>query len=109
MIIPLAVYLLMSLLRPLHDLSSASLAARTSPGGAAQAQGIMIVSISLAIAVGNLIGGEVAQNLGWMWVPAITAVMCGSAFLIGLYGRRYRPKPVPDEEKAAAISRPMSH
>jgi predicted MFS family arabinose efflux permease len=109
MIIPLVVYLLMSLLRPLHDLSSASLAARTSPGGAAQAQGIMIVSISLAIAVGNLIGGEVAQNLGWMWVPAITAAMCGSAFLIGLYGRRYRPKPVPDEEKAAALSKSLSH
>lgn len=52
------------------------------------AQGVLTLTFALAMVIGNLDAGFVAENMSWMWVPVLMAVLCGLALVLGLRGRR---------------------
>jgi MFS family permease len=95
-------------LRPVQDLAYATMAARTAPGGAATAQGILALAFALGMILGNLTTGLVAENIGWVWVPAGMAILCGAALVLGLRGRKLRDQylaEVAGEKEATSRSK----
>ncbi len=80
--LPLLVWVGLRLVGPLTDLANPVMIARTATGGAAQAQSAMIAVFALALAVGNLIAGQIAERFGWGAVPWQTVVFTGAAFLV---------------------------
>jgi predicted MFS family arabinose efflux permease len=110
--LPLVIYILLMQLRPVQDLAYAKMAARTAPGGAAMAQGILSMAFALGVLLANLGTGFVAENIGWAWVPAVMAILCGFALVLGLRGRKVRDRylaEVAGEKEAASRSRHFSH
>lgn len=109
--LPLLIYILLMQLRPVQDLAYATIAARTAPGGAATAQGILALAFALGMILGNLTTGIVAENIGWVWVPVPMAILCGAALILGLRGRKVRARllaEVAGEKEAADRSRYFS-
>lgn len=108
--VPLGIYILLMQLRPVQDIAYATMAARTAPGGAAMAQGVLTLTFALAGIIGNLGAGFVVERMGWMWVPVLMAVLCGLALLVGLRGRRIRDQylvEVSGEKEAEAANRAL--
>jgi MFS family permease len=106
--LPLLIYILLMQLRPVQDLAYATMAARTTPGGAATAQGIVSLAFALGMILGNISTGIVAENIGWVWVPAVMAILCGAALILGLRGRKVRDRyliEVAGEKEAASRSK----
>ena len=106
--VPLVIYILLMQLRPVQDIAYPTLAARTAPGGAAMAQGVLTLTFALAMVIGNLGAGFVAENSGWRWVPVLMAVLGGLALVVGLRGRRIRDQylaEVNGEKEAEAKTR----
>ena len=105
---PLVIYILLMQLRPVQDIAYPTLAARTAPGGAAMAQGVLTLTFALAMVIGNLSAGFVAENVSWTWVPVLMALFCGLALVVGLRGRRIRDQylaEVAREKEAEAKTR----
>ena len=46
----------------------------------------MIASLALAGALGNLLSGQLAENIGWLALPWQTVVFCTLAFLVVRFG-----------------------
>jgi predicted MFS family arabinose efflux permease len=88
--LPLLVWTTLRLVNPLIELSNPVLAARTAVGGATQAQALMTAVFALAISLGNLLGGQLAENFGWLALPWQTVVFCTLAFLVTYFGVRPR-------------------
>lgn len=106
--LPLVIYILLMQLRPVQDLAYATVAARTSPGGAAMAQGVLTLAFALGMILGNLGSGFVAENFDWVWVPTVMAILCGFALIMGLRGRKEREQylaEVAGEDKAVGHSK----
>jgi len=80
--LPLLIWAGLRLVNPFTELSHPVLAARTSTGGAAQAQAATIAVFALALAIGNIIAGQVAERFGWGAVPWQTVFFTGLAFLV---------------------------
>lgn len=107
---PLVIYILLMQLRPVQDIAYATMAARTAPGGAGMAQGLLTLTFALAGVFGNLGAGFVVESMGWMWVPVLMAVLCGLGLLVGLRGRRIRDQylvEVGGEKEAKAANRAL--
>lgn len=71
-------------------------------------KGVLTLTFALAMVIGNLGAGFVAESMGWMWVPALMAVLCGLALVVGLRGRRIRDQylvQVTGEKEAEAANR----
>jgi len=85
-VLPLLIWIAFRLTVPLVAVSNSVLVARTSVGGAAQAQALMIASLALAGALGNLLSGQLAENIGWLALPWQTVVFCTLAFLVVRFG-----------------------
>jgi len=105
--LPLLLYFLLMLLRPVQDLAYATMASRTAPGGAAMAQGMLTLTFALAMVVANLGTGYLVDYAGWEWVPVIMLVCCGLALMVGLKGRKYRKQyldKIAGEKEAASHS-----
>ena len=90
LVLPLLVWTTFRLVNPLIELTNPVLAARTATGGATQAQAVMSAVFALAISLGNLLGGQLAQNFGWLALPWQTIVFCSLAFLVTYFGIRPR-------------------
>ena len=86
MVLPLLVWVALRQLIPLVGMSAPVLAARTAPGGAAQAQALLIAVFALSSAFGSLLSGQLAENVGWLALPRQTVVFCALAFLVVRFG-----------------------
>jgi MFS family permease len=109
--LPLVLYVLLMQLRPVQDLAYATGAARTAPGGAATAQGILTLAFAFGMIIGNLASGLVAENIDWAWVPAVMVILCGIALIMGLLGRKERDQylaEIAGEAEAAGRSKHYS-
>lgn len=97
LVLPLLVWTAFRLVNPLIELANPVLAARTAVGGATQAQALMTAAFALAIALGNFLNGQLAENFGWMALPWQTVVFCTLAFLVTHFGIRPRLKEGSNE------------
>ncbi len=97
--LPLIVWVALRLVGPLTDLANPVLTARTTTGGAAQAQSATIAVFALALAVGNVIAGQIAERFGWAAVPWQTVFFTGLAFLVVTFW--LRPQ-IPEGSNVAA-------
>ena len=69
---------------------------------------MLTLTFALAMVIGNLGAGFVAENSGWRWVPVLMAVLGGLALVVGLRGRRIRDQylaEVNGEKEAEAKTR----
>lgn len=96
--LPLLVWVGLRLVGPLTDLANPVMIARTATAGAAQAQAAMIAVFALALAVGNVIAGQIAERFGWAAVPWQTVLFTGMAFLVLTFWLRPR---LPEGSNAA--------
>lgn len=99
--LPLLVWVAFRLVNPFIEMGNPVLTARTSVGGAAQAQAVMTAVFALAISMGNILGGQLAERFGWLALPWQTVVFCSLAFLVTYFGIRPRLQEgsnVPDPE-----------
>lgn len=87
---PLLVWVALRLVNPFTEMGNPVLAARTAVGGAAQAQAVMIAVFALAISIGNILSGQLAERVGWMALPWQTVIFCSLAFLVTYFGIRPR-------------------
>jgi hypothetical protein len=88
--LPVLIYILLMQLRPVQDVAYPILAARLATSGASIAQGFLILGAAFGAVVGILGAGYVAEEIGWIWVPAVMAIMCGLAFILGLRARKFQ-------------------
>lgn len=103
--LPLLVWVALRLINPFTEMGNPVLAARTAVGGAAQAQAVMIAVFALAISLGNILAGQLAENVGWLALPWQTIIFCSLAFLVMQFGVRPRleagdNKPDPEMLRA---------
>jgi len=66
-------------------------------GGATQAQSVMIAVFALAISLGNILGGQLAERIGWLALPWQTVIFCSLAWLVTYFGIRPRLKEGSNE------------
>ncbi len=90
MVLALLVWVALRLINPFTEMGNPVLAARTALDGAAQAQAVMIAVFALAITVGNILVGQLAENVGWMALPWQTVFFSFLAFLVMWFGVRPR-------------------
>ena len=105
MVLALLVWVALRLINPFTEMGNPVLAARTALGGAAQAQAVMIAVFALAISLGNILAGQLAENVGWLALPWQTIVFSILAFLLMQFGVRPRLEPgdnKPDPEMLLA-------
>ena len=105
MILALIIWVALRLINPFIEMGNPVLAARTAMGGAAQAQALMIAVFALAISVGNILGGQIAQRIGWNAVPFQTILFIALAWVVMHFGVRPRMESgggQPDPEMLAA-------
>ena len=88
--LPLLVWIGLRMVNPFIELANPVLAARTSVGGAAQAQALMVAIIALAISLGNILNGQLAERVGWNALPWQTIKFCSLAFLVSHFAIRPR-------------------
>ncbi|HFQ93252.1 MAG TPA: MFS transporter [Anaerolineae bacterium] len=86
----LLVWVALRLINPFTEMGNPVLAARTALGGAAQAQAVMIAIFALAITVGNILAGQLAERIGWLALPWQTIIFSILAFLVIWFGVRPR-------------------
>lgn len=84
----LLVFALVMLAYPLLDLSSATLAGRTSPIGAGAGQGAVGAAMALGTLVAAVIAGWIAQQFGFPTLAWIAAVAGGIALVPAIAARR---------------------
>jgi len=89
-ILALIIWMALRFINPFTEMANPVLAARTALGGAAQAQAVMIAVFALAISVGNILAGQLADRVGWMALPWQTVVFIVLAFLVMHFGVRPR-------------------
>jgi len=85
-ILPMLIWIGFRLVMPLVAVSNPVLIARTSIGGAAQAQALMTAFFALGNSMGNLLSGQLAENIGWMALPWQTVIFCTLSFLVMRFG-----------------------
>lgn len=96
-ILPLLVWIALRLVNPFTGLGDPVLTARTAIGGVAQAQAAMTAALALAISLGNILAGQLAENVGWLALPWQTAGFCFLAFLVTYFGIRPRLQEGPNK------------
>lgn len=95
--LPLLVWVALRLVNPFTEMGNPVVAARTAIGGAAQAQSVMIAVFALAISLGNILGGQLAERIGWLALPWQTVIFCFLAWLVTYFGIRPRLKEGSNE------------
>ncbi len=105
-ILALIIWVGLRMINPFIEMGNPVLAARTAVGGAAQAQALMVAVFALAISLGNILAGQLAERVGWMALPWQTIIFIALGYLVMVFGVRPRLQKegdnTPDPEMLAA-------
>jgi predicted MFS family arabinose efflux permease len=87
-ILPLGLYILLAVGIQFNDAANPAMAVRTSPTTAGAAQGFVMGALALGTFSGGLLGGVLAESVGFDWLPVAGAVSVAIAVALSIPGFR---------------------